>query len=150
MESLEEAVSRGPRTNGRMNEVPRSFGHQDRTGLELQEITNAMVRIYKDLFGRGPTKARSDYAGADILVTTLENSLTEAERNMIALGGHQRVRETRTLFQHASERSFVEAVEAITGRTVRAFVSGTDTNKDVSAEVFYFDAVAGPEATENR
>lgn len=133
-----------------IEEIPRSFGHQDRLGLELQEITNAMVRIYKDLFGRGPTKARSDYAGPDILVTTLGNSLTEAERNLIVLGEHRSVRQTRTLFQHASERSFVEAVEQITGRTVRACVGGTDTHEDVSAEVFYFEPVAGPEATKKR
>jgi hypothetical protein len=31
----------------------------------------------------------------------------------------------------------VETVEQITGRSVRAFVSGTDTEHDVSSEVFY-------------
>jgi hypothetical protein len=50
------------------------------------------------------------------------------------------------LFQHASERDFVETVEQITGRKVRAFLSGTDTDRDVSAEV-YFEPVAGPEST---
>jgi hypothetical protein len=33
------------------------IGHADRQGLELQELTNAMVRLYKELFGLGPTKA---------------------------------------------------------------------------------------------
>jgi uncharacterized protein YbcI len=45
-------------------------------------------------------------------------------------------------FQHASERDFVETVEQITGREVRAFVSGIDTKQDVSSEVFYFEPVA--------
>jgi len=36
------------------------IGHSDRQGLELQEVTNAIVRLYKELFGRGPTKARSN------------------------------------------------------------------------------------------
>jgi uncharacterized protein YbcI len=124
----------------------QAFGHQDRLGLELQEISNALVRIYKELLGRGPTKARSDYAGPDTLIATLENSLTAAERNMIALGEHQRVREMRTLLQHASQRDFVETVERITGRRVRAFVSGTDTHEDVSTEVFYFESAGSAEA----
>ena len=55
-------------------------------------------------FGRGPTKARTDYAGPDILVATIQNSLTPAERNMLALDEHQRVREIRMFFQHASKR----------------------------------------------
>jgi uncharacterized protein YbcI len=116
-------------------------GHNDRRGFELQEVTNAMVRLYKELFGRGPTKARSEYAGADTLVATIENSLTAAERNMLALDEHQRVREVRMFFQHASERAFTDAVEEITGRKVRAFVSGIDTHQDVSIEAFYFEPV---------
>jgi uncharacterized protein YbcI len=121
--------------------VPR-IGHADRQGLELQELTNAMVRLYKELFGRGPTKARTNYAGPDTLVATIENSLTPAERNMIGLGEDQRVREIRMFFQHASDNEFKGTVEQITGRKVRAFVSGMDTDEDVSAEVFYLEPLA--------
>ena len=106
-------------------------------GLQTAELSNAMVRIYKEQFGRGPTKAHSVFAGSDLVVCTLENSLTPAEQRMVQLGEHQRVRDIRTFFQHASEPEFVEAVEQITGRVVRAFVSGTDTEHDVSSEVFY-------------
>jgi hypothetical protein len=58
------------------------------------------------------------------------------------MGEHQRLRETRTFFQYASEQEFVEATERITGRRVRAFVSGTDTRVDVSSEVFYLEPQA--------
>jgi uncharacterized protein YbcI len=91
---------------------------------------------------RGPTKARSNYAGPDTLLATIENSLTAAERNLLEFDEHQRVREIRVFFQHASERDFVETVEQITGRKVRAFVSGVDTRPDVSSGVFYFETVA--------
>ena len=125
-----------------MDDIRESdLGYKDRQGLELQEVTNAMVRIYKEQFGRGPTKARTNYAGPDTLVSTLENSLTVAESSMLALDEHQRVREIRLFFQHASERDFVDAVQQITGRKVRAFVSGTDTHRDVSSEVFYLEPV---------
>ena len=117
------------------------IGHADRQGLELQEITNAMVRLYKELFGRGPTKARTNYAGPDTLVATIQNSLTPAERKMLDLDEHQRVREIRMFFQHASEAEFTGTVEEITGRKVWAFVSGMDTERDVSSEVFYLEPV---------
>ena len=117
------------------------IGHADRQGLELQEITNAMVRLYKELFGRGPTKARTNYAGPDTLVATIQNSLTPAERKMLDLEEHQRVREIRMFFQHASEAEFTGTVEEITGRKVWAFVSGMDTERDVSSEVFYLEPV---------
>jgi uncharacterized protein YbcI len=117
------------------------IGHSERQGLELQEITNAMVRLYKELFGRGPTKARTNYAGPDTLVATIENSLTPAERNMIDMGEDQRVREIRMFFQYASDAEFCGTIEEITGRKVRAFVSGMDTDKDVSAEIFYLEPV---------
>jgi uncharacterized protein YbcI len=128
-----------------MDDIRQSdLGYKDRQGLELQEVSNALVRIYKEQFGRGPTKARTNYAGPDTLVSTLENSLTAAERAMVSLDEHQRVREIRLFFQHASERDFVDAVEQITGRKVRAFVSGTDTHRDVSSEIFYFEPVPTP------
>jgi uncharacterized protein YbcI len=116
----------------------------EQRGMQTAELSNAMVRIYKEQFGRGPTKAHAVYAGPDLVICTLEHSLTPAEHRMVQLGEHQRVRDIRTFFQHASEQEFVGAVEQITGRRVRAFVSGTDTNQDVSSEVFYLRPVAGP------
>jgi uncharacterized protein YbcI len=100
-------------------------------------LSNAMVRLYKEQFGRGPTKSRSNFAGPDILVCTLENTFTPAERNMAAMGEHQRLRDVRTFFQHVTEDQFREIVERITGRKVRAFVSGIDTEQDVASEIFY-------------
>ncbi len=111
----------------------------ERRGLQLAELSNAMVHIYKEQFGRGPTKTVTHYAGPDILITSLENSLTPAERRMAEMGEHQRLRDIRMFFQHATETQFIDTVERITGRKVRAFVSGIDTEKDVSSEVFYLE-----------
>jgi len=111
----------------------------DRRGMETAELSNEMVRIYKEQFGRGPTKAHTAYATDDLLICTLENSLTAAERNMLELDEHQRVREIRMFFQHAAEKEFVETVERISGRRVRGFVSGMDTHQDISTEVFYLE-----------
>src|SRR3954463_3648731 len=104
------------------------------------EISREMVRLYKDQFGRGPTKARTEFAGPDIVVSTLEDSFTPAERRMAEMGESQRLRDTRTFFQHATEAEFCAVVERLLDRRVRAFVSGIDTEKDVSAEVFYLES----------
>jgi uncharacterized protein YbcI len=106
----------------------------------LADVSRAMVSLYKKQFGRGPTKTRTDWAGPDALVCTLEDSLTLAERNLRAMGEHQRLRDVRMLFQYASTKEFIEPVERITGRTVRSFVSGIDTEVDVSIEMFVFHA----------
>jgi uncharacterized protein YbcI len=128
---------------GRMDEIgDPQIGRSDRRGLELQEISNAMVRLYKELFGRGPTKVRTNYAGPDTILTTLENSLTPPERTMVRLNEHTRVRDMRTFFQYAAEKDFVGTVEEITGRKVRAFVSGMDVENDVATELFYLEPAA--------
>ncbi len=105
----------------------------------LAEISREMVRLYKEQFGRGPTKARSNFAGADTLICTLENTFTPAEKRLAEMGEHQRLRDTRLYFQHATEAQFCEVVERVLGRKVRAFISGIDTGHDVSAEVFYLE-----------
>jgi uncharacterized protein YbcI len=114
-------------------------GLPDGGNPEIAQLSNAMVRLYKDLFGRGPTKARTSYAGPDLIVTTLRDSLTRAERHMAAAGDHERLRDLRVYLQHQHQDEFVGAVEEITGRRVEAFVSGIDTGQDVSAELFYLE-----------
>ena len=112
-------------------------GNGDVGGSALMEITNVMVSLYKKQFGRGPTAARTTWAGDDALTVFLEETLTPAERNMVRLGEHERLRELRLFFQYASVREFCEPVERITGRKVRSFLSATDAEVDgLSVEVF--------------
>jgi uncharacterized protein YbcI len=105
----------------------------------LAAVANEMVRLYKEQFGRGPTKARANWCGDDMLCVTLEDTLTPAERNLAALGEHERLRETRMFFQYATVREFCEPVERIVGRKVRAFGSGMDAEVGgLSIESFIF------------
>ncbi|HEV2814432.1 MAG TPA: DUF2294 domain-containing protein [Solirubrobacteraceae bacterium] len=105
----------------------------------LAQVSNEMVRLHKEQFGRGPTRTRSDWAGDDAIVCTLEDSMTPAERHLVEMGEHQRLRDTRLFFQYASEDAFRAAIERITGRKVRAFISGIDPKTDVSLEAFYLE-----------
>src|SRR3954471_4309853 len=103
------------------------------------EISREMVRLYKELFGRGPTKARTEFGGPDIVICTLENTFTPAERSLVEMGEQQRLRDTRMYFQAATADKFREIVERLTGRRVRAFISGLDADADLCAEVFYLE-----------
>jgi uncharacterized protein YbcI len=106
-------------------------------GSALLTVSNEVVRLFKEQFGRGPTSARASWAGPDTLIVTLEDTLTPAERRMVALGEQERLRETRMIFQYASVRELCDPVERLTGRKVRAFISGTDADADgLSVEVF--------------
>jgi uncharacterized protein YbcI len=102
----------------------------------LSAISSEMVRLYKEQFGRGPTKTRTNWAGPDVLVVTLEQTFTPAERSLQRMGEHQRLRDLRLLFQYAEVGTFCAPVERLIGRKVRAFISGIDTQADVATELY--------------
>jgi uncharacterized protein YbcI len=106
----------------------------------LPRITSAMVRIYKEQFGRGPENARSYYAGPDVIICILADSLTPVERSMRDMGEHQRLRDIRMMFQYAAEEKFRGAVEEVTERPVVSFMSAVDVDRDLASEIF----VLGP------
>jgi uncharacterized protein YbcI len=112
-------------------------------GTTLQSVSNAMVKLHKEQFGRGPTNARSYFAGPDTLVCTLEESLLPAERTMVEMGEHHRVRETRMFLQVASQEEFVDVVEKLVSRKVRAFASAIDPEPGVVFEIFSFEPQDG-------
>jgi len=106
-------------------------------GSVLPEISKELVRLFKEQFGRGPTSVRAAWATDDVLTVILENTLTPAERNLVRMGEHERLRETRMFFQYASVREFCEPIERLTGRKVRAFISCVDTHAEgLSVETF--------------
>jgi uncharacterized protein YbcI len=116
---------------------------QAASGSALLDISNAMVGLYKDQFGRGPTSARTHWAGPDAVVVILEGTLTPVERNLVQMGEHQRLRDMRMFFQYATVDEFCGAVEHAIGRKVRAFISGVDTRVEgLSIETFVLHPAA--------
>jgi len=112
-------------------------------GSTLAELSNTMVRLYKEQFGRGPTKARSHFVDENTVLCVLDDTFTQAERNLVALGEQQRLRDVRVFFQHATEEEFRGAVERITGRRVVSFISGIDANTDTAIEFFILEPAGG-------
>ncbi len=124
---------------------------QETRASALAKISNAMVGLYKSQFGRGPTSARTHWCGPDAVTCFLEDTLSPAERNLVKMGEHQRLRDTRMFFQYATVREFCEPVEQITGRTIRSFHSSIDTEVDglsLESFLFYPEGEEGPSRVE--
>ena len=109
---------------------------EQRSGGMLSAISSALVTLHKEQFGRGPTRARTNFAGDDVLVCVLEDALLPAERVMVQMGDQQRVRESRVALQAATADQFVMAIQTITQRNVTAFASAIDPDTGVVWEVF--------------
>jgi uncharacterized protein YbcI len=109
------------------------------TTSALNAVSNAMVALHKEQFGRGPTRARSNFAGPDTLVCVLEDSLLPAELAMVAMGERQRVSESRLYMQTATSGKFTSTIESIVHRKVRAFASALDPEANIVWEIFTFE-----------
>ena len=106
----------------------------------VREISRSIVQIFKFQFGRGPNAISTRYAGPDAIICIVHKSLTPVEQRIRDMGEHQRLRDIRMLFQHATEPKFRSIVEEITGRRVIAFTSGIDIMEDVCTEFFLLES----------
>ncbi|MEA2431358.1 MAG: hypothetical protein QOI19_1831 [Thermoleophilaceae bacterium] len=109
-----------------------------RDGSLLAQISNAMVHIHKEHWGKGPTKARTIYT-EDIVLTRLDQIFTRAETTLIRAGREEEVRNMRIAFQRELEHEFVGAVERLTGRKVQAFVSEMHAGTNMGIELFVLE-----------
>ena len=107
-------------------------------GRQSSAISNAITRLHRDHYGRGPTIART-IMQRDYVVCFLHDIYTPVERTLIDAGRQQAVRETRNIFQDAMGERFKEAVEAATGRKVIGFLSQVTFEPDIAAEVFVLE-----------
>ena len=101
-------------------------------------ISNAIVQIHKEGYGKGATRARTRMM-EDTIVVELDDVLTRVEQTLVSAGRQDQVRETRHVFQQAHRDVFVAAIERITGRRVRAFMSQIHFDPDVAVEIFLLE-----------
>jgi len=101
----------------------------------LLTISNETVQLYKQSFGRGPTKVRAMFADADTIVILLEDALTAGERTLLDAGADEQLREFRQVIQNAIEPSLRSIVERTLGRGTRALIAGIDPGEATAAHV---------------
>ena len=113
------------------------MGERDRSSLgEMRAtISNAIVRLQAEYYGKGPTRAKT-YIVEDLVVVVLEESFTRAEKTLAERGEKDAIEHIRRRFQQQMAEDFTSVVEQATGRKVRVFLSETNIDHDVSVETF--------------
>jgi uncharacterized protein YbcI len=110
----------------------------DDRGKMLLAVTNAIVGLHREFYGRGATRGRT-IMQENYLVCFLDDIYTKAERTLIDAGKFGAVIQARNDFQEAMELRFSQAVEELTGRQVRAFLSQVGADPDVAIEAFWLE-----------
>jgi uncharacterized protein YbcI len=120
-----------------MTDTDTDIGTIQRESVSMA-ISNLTVRIVKEHTGRGPTSART-HLGDDLITVLLRDSLTAAETTLVEHGKSPSVLNMRRLFQGTMREDLITGVEAITGRTVAAFMSTNHIDPDIGVEIFVLD-----------
>jgi uncharacterized protein YbcI len=116
-----------------MPEKKRAVG-----GELLTELSNAMVALHREHYGRGPAAAKA-FVADDLIVCTLSDIYTHVEKTLLRAGKREHVRETRVMHQYALEEEYRKPVEKVTGRKVAAFISAVNFDPDLAVEIFILE-----------
>jgi uncharacterized protein YbcI len=107
-------------------------------GPMAAEVSNVVVRLFREHFGKGPMQARTIIAD-DTVVSVLRGGFTQAEQTLYRAGRADVVDQGRRAMQDVFQREMRAAVERITGRRVEAFMSANHHEPDASVEIFLLD-----------
>ena len=105
---------------------------------QLAAVSNAVVSIFSECYGRGPTKAKS-YAFDDYVVVVLEDLLTTVERTLVNNGESDLVRRVRLTFQEIEADRFKNAVAEAMDRKVLTYHSQIVFDPPMGFEFFVLE-----------
>jgi uncharacterized protein YbcI len=111
----------------------RSIGRAQ--GDVLTAISDGMVSLLKEFYGRGPTRAKSYYED-DLVVCVLRGGFSRVEETLLDGGRGDAVIQQRMEFQEVMRERFARVIEDATGRIVIGFMSGNQQHPDLMCEVF--------------
>jgi uncharacterized protein YbcI len=104
-------------------------------GDTLTAISDGLVALLKEFYGRGPTRVKSYYQD-DLVVCLLRGGFSRVEQTLLDGGRGSAVIEQRMEFQDLMRQRFEEVVTGATGREVIGFMSGNQQDPDLMCEVF--------------
>src|SRR5215213_741262 len=108
-------------------------------GQLLAAISNRIVAILREHYGRGPMKAKT-YAIDDLVVVVMRGSgFTPLEQTLMDDDGADRVVAMRHDFQRVMAGRYQDAIKRLTGRKVTAFLSQAHVEPDITIETFLVD-----------
>jgi uncharacterized protein YbcI len=99
------------------------------------EISNGIVQLMSNYYGRGPDKAKTFVVDNYVLVV-LEDLLTRSETTMIENGRGAMVRDMRITFQTDMADEFKGVVEQALGRKVLTYQSQVVFDPPMGFEIF--------------
>jgi uncharacterized protein YbcI len=108
-------------------------------GEKSAAISNAIVAIFSECYGRGPTRAKTIIV-ENYVFTIMEDLLTTVEQTLINQEREELVREVRLTFQTAMAERFTGVVEEITGRKVVTYQSQITFDPPMGFEIFVLDS----------
>jgi uncharacterized protein YbcI len=115
---------------------PPDLKHTSRShGDVLTAISDGLVALLKEFYGRGPTRAKSYYED-DLVVCLLRGGFTRVEQTLLEGGRGPAVIQQRMEFQDLMRGRFEQVVQEATGRRVIGFMSGNQQHPDIMCEVF--------------
>jgi uncharacterized protein YbcI len=104
-------------------------------GDALTAISDGLVALLKEFYGRGPTRAKS-YFEDDLVVCVLRGGFSRVEQTLLDGGRGAAVINQRMEFQEVMRKRFEAVIEDATGRRVIGFMSGNQQEPDMMCEVF--------------
>jgi uncharacterized protein YbcI len=107
----------------------------DPTGDVRTAISDGLVALLKEYYGRGPERAKT-YVSDDLVVCLLRGGFTPVEQTLRDGGYGDAVIHQRMAFQEVMRERFEQVVENATGRRVVGFMSGNQQDPDMICEVF--------------
>jgi uncharacterized protein YbcI len=115
---------------------PRELQTAPKThGDVLTAISDGMVSLLKEFYGRGPSRTKS-YFEDDLVVCLLRGGFSRVEQTLLEGGRGSSVIQQRMDFQDLMRERFVEVIANATGREVIGFMSGNQQDPDIMCEVF--------------
>jgi uncharacterized protein YbcI len=115
--------------------MPIPPDQQAQRGEILTAISDGLVALLKEHYGRGPTSAKT-YYDDDLVVCLLRGGFTRVEKTLLEGGRSQEVAQQRMAFQELMRERFEQVVERATGRKVIGCMSGSQQDSDMLCEVF--------------
>ena len=104
-------------------------------------ISNAMARIKREFYGKGPSRTRT-FICDRIIFSILDDVLTPVEVTLTQAGRSALVRRTRLTFEDIMTRTFIGEIERLTGARVVAYHSQIVFDPDMAIEIFVLDRPA--------
>jgi uncharacterized protein YbcI len=121
------------------DELRDGGGTAGREPLSLSaRVSQEVVRTMKDLYGRGPVKAKT-YFCDEYIFCTMSGGLTRDEETMMRGGEHEAVRDYRLKFQRVIAPELIRRVEEVVERKIVGYHSQIMFDPDRLVEIFIVD-----------